>query len=57
VLEALAEHAPGVRVRRLGLPDQFIEHGDTDAQWRDAGIDAAGIAGAAERALEADRRG
>jgi 1-deoxy-D-xylulose-5-phosphate synthase len=57
VLEALAEHAPGVRVRRLGLPDQFIEHGDTDAQWRDAGIDAAGITGAAERALEADRRG
>jgi deoxyxylulose-5-phosphate synthase len=45
-----------VRVRRLGLPDHFIEHGDTDTQWRDAGIDAAGIAGTAERALD-DRRG
>jgi 1-deoxy-D-xylulose-5-phosphate synthase len=57
VLEALSEHAPGVRVKRLGLPDAFVEHADTDAQWRAAGIDAAGIAAAAERALEADRRG
>ncbi len=57
VLELLAEHAPDVRVSRLGLPDRFVEHGDVDAQWRDAGIDAAGIAAAAERALGASRRG
>jgi 1-deoxy-D-xylulose-5-phosphate synthase len=57
VLEALAEQAPEVRVRRLGLPDRFIEHGETDEQWRAAGIDAAGIAEAAERALEGERRG
>jgi 1-deoxy-D-xylulose-5-phosphate synthase len=55
VLEALSERAPGVRVRRLGLPDHFVEHGDTDAQWRAAGIDAEGIAAAAERVLEEDR--
>ena len=47
VLEALADAAPDVRVRRLGLGDAFVDHGDTDAQWRAAGIDARGIAAAA----------
>jgi 1-deoxy-D-xylulose-5-phosphate synthase len=49
VLEALAALAPGVEVRRLGVPDRFIEHGDLKEQWRAAGIDAAAIALAAER--------
>jgi 1-deoxy-D-xylulose-5-phosphate synthase len=53
VLEAMNEVAPRVRVRRLGLPDRFVDHGDTDAQWRDAGIDAAGVAAAAREALTA----
>jgi 1-deoxy-D-xylulose-5-phosphate synthase len=30
----------------LGLPDLFIEHGDTAALLGAAGLDAAGIAGA-----------
>jgi len=51
VLEALAVAAPGVEVRRLGVPDRFIEHGDVKEQWRAAGIDAAAIALAAERML------
>jgi len=51
VLEVLSERAAGVPVRRLGLPDRFVDHGETDAQWRAAGIDAEGIAAAAERAL------
>jgi 1-deoxy-D-xylulose-5-phosphate synthase len=55
LLEVVAEHAPGVRVKRLGLPDRFIEHGDTDAQWRAAGIDAGGIAAAARTLLEPRR--
>jgi deoxyxylulose-5-phosphate synthase len=42
-------------VRRLGLPDRFIDHGDTDAQWASAGIDAQGVAAAAVRALETRR--
>ena len=46
VLELLAERAPGTRVRRLGLPDRFVEHGEQDAQWREAGIDAESIAAA-----------
>jgi 1-deoxy-D-xylulose-5-phosphate synthase len=61
VLELLADTAPGTLVRRLGLPDHFVEHGDVAAQWREAGIDAASVAegtyrwidGAAERAESA----
>jgi 1-deoxy-D-xylulose-5-phosphate synthase len=44
VLELLAETAPGCAVRRLGLPDHFVEHGDVADQWRAAGIDAASVA-------------
>jgi len=50
VREALGERASGVRIVTLGLPDHFIEHGDEDAQWREAGIDAESIA---RRALQA----
>jgi 1-deoxy-D-xylulose-5-phosphate synthase len=49
VLEALADAAPEVRVRRLGLPDRFFEHGEADEQWCAAGIDAESIAAAAAR--------
>ena len=47
VLELLSEHAPGARVRRLGIPDRFVEHGDLARQWRASGIDAASVAAAA----------
>jgi 1-deoxy-D-xylulose-5-phosphate synthase len=43
-----------LRVRRLGLPDQFVTHGDAGRQRAQLGIDAAGVAAAA-RALLADR--
>jgi 1-deoxy-D-xylulose-5-phosphate synthase len=45
VLEASA--AAGVdasRVRRLGIPDRFIEHGERDELLADLGLDPAGIA-------------
>jgi deoxyxylulose-5-phosphate synthase len=29
---------------RLGIPDQFIEHGDQPELWAECGYDAAGIA-------------
>ena len=34
------------RVRRLGIPDQFIEHGERGELLADLGLDAAGIAAA-----------
>ncbi len=37
----------GLKVRRLGLPDAFVTHGDAAKQRAEIGIDAAGIAAAA----------
>jgi 1-deoxy-D-xylulose-5-phosphate synthase len=51
VLEALAAAAPGARVRRLGIDDRVVEHGEQDDQWRAVGIDADAIAEAARAAL------
>ncbi|MBW1684275.1 MAG: 1-deoxy-D-xylulose-5-phosphate synthase [Deltaproteobacteria bacterium] len=53
VLEALAPLASEIPVRRLGLPDRFVEHGSVEDQWRKAGIDVASIVDAAMRQLEA----
>jgi len=47
VLEALQEHGVAVPVRRLGLPDRFIEHGPRAALLEMIGLTAAGIAAAA----------
>jgi 1-deoxy-D-xylulose-5-phosphate synthase len=56
LLELYAESAPGTRVVRLGLPDRFLDHAEQDAQWKEAGIDAASIARAAARALDGCER-
>jgi len=55
VLEVLAERAPEARSVRLGIGDAFVEHGDPEQQWREAGIDADSIARAVERALGGSR--
>ena len=47
VLEAAADAGLDTsRVRRLGIPDQFIEHGERGELLADLGLDAAGIAAA-----------
>ena len=49
-------------VRRLGIPDRFVEHGERDELLADLGLDVAGIArvcrelSAAEVANTATRR-
>ncbi len=44
VLELLAEKdIPGVRVKRLGIDDRFVEHGPVDRLRKEYGIDAEGI--------------
>ncbi len=46
ILELLEqERITGVRVRRLGIPDRFIEHGSQAQLRKDLGLDAEGIAG------------
>lgn len=48
VLELLNAHAVNtVHVRRLGLPDRFIEHGERAELLADLGLDSEGIAEAA----------
>lgn len=45
VLEAASDAGLDTsRVRRLGIPDQFVEHGERDELLADLGLDAKGIA-------------
>ena len=53
VLEALSARGLQVPVRRLGLPDRFVEHGDADAQKASFGLDAVGVAAACRELCEA----
>ncbi|WP_374431966.1 1-deoxy-D-xylulose-5-phosphate synthase [Ideonella dechloratans] len=49
VMEALAEAGVTVPVLQLGLPDEFIEHGDHGKLLALCGLDAAGIEAAVRR--------
>ena len=52
VLELLADEGmTGVKVKRLGIPDRFIEQGSQAQLRKDLGLDAAGIAAAVEDLL------
>jgi 1-deoxy-D-xylulose-5-phosphate synthase len=52
VLELLEEKGrAGVRVKRLGIPDVFVEQGSPEALRKKYGIDAGGIVRAAEELL------
>ena len=57
-LEALerADLLGSVRVRRLGLPDAFITHGDPKVQRAELGLGAAGIVAAARALVGASAR-
>ncbi|MCM2356787.1 MAG: 1-deoxy-D-xylulose-5-phosphate synthase [Geobacteraceae bacterium] len=52
VLELLEEErVTGIKVKRLGIPDRFIEQGSQSQLRRDLGLDAEGIAAAVEAFL------
>jgi 1-deoxy-D-xylulose-5-phosphate synthase len=52
VLELLSEETiSGVRVKRIGIPDHYIEQGTQTQLREDLGLDAAGIAATAEAFL------
>jgi 1-deoxy-D-xylulose-5-phosphate synthase len=40
VLESLADAGVHRRMVRVGLPDRFVRHGDTESLWREVGFDA-----------------
>jgi 1-deoxy-D-xylulose-5-phosphate synthase len=53
VLERASDRGPdAARARRLGIPDEFIEHGPRDELLKMLGLTAAGIATAVRQALE-----
>ncbi len=43
VMEFMAEHQYRVRIRKLGIPDRFIEHGQPEELHKKCGFDAEGI--------------
>ena len=55
VLEAMAQADVAVPLRRLGLPDSFIEHGAQALLLRKLGLDADGIAETARELLRTHR--
>jgi 1-deoxy-D-xylulose-5-phosphate synthase len=58
VLELFEEKRIGaVQVKRLGIPDSFVEHGPQDILRHKYGIDAQGISPAAEALLKAPKSG
>jgi 1-deoxy-D-xylulose-5-phosphate synthase len=46
VLEFMADHQLNAIVKRLGIPDQYIEHGEQPELWKECGYDAEAIAAA-----------
>ena len=50
VLEAAADAGVDAsRVRRLGIPDRYVEHGERDELLADLGLDVAGIVATCQR--------
>ena len=43
VIEFMCDNGYGSEVRRLGIPDYFVEHGTQDELYRECGYDAEGI--------------
>jgi 1-deoxy-D-xylulose-5-phosphate synthase len=55
VLEALADMGVAVPVRRLGLPDSFIEHGAQPLLLHQFSLDVDGVTGAVRELLRERR--
>jgi 1-deoxy-D-xylulose-5-phosphate synthase len=43
VLEFMADHQYNSELKRIGIPDKFIDHGTTEELYRDYGLDQQGI--------------
>ncbi len=51
VVEFMAENGYAAQVKRLGIPDKYIHHGEQKELWADCGFDAAGITSTAKELL------
>ncbi len=52
VIEFMVDHSYKSEVKRLGIPDEFIEHGEPAELWAECGFDAASIIKAAKKLFE-----
>jgi 1-deoxy-D-xylulose-5-phosphate synthase len=52
VLEFMADHGYSATVKRLGIPDRFIEQGSTTELYHECGFDAEGILHAAKEIMK-----
>jgi 1-deoxy-D-xylulose-5-phosphate synthase len=43
VIEFMADHNYSAEVKRLGIPDKWVEHGEQPELWRECGYDAVSI--------------
>jgi len=51
MLEFAADHGYKNEIRRLGIPDYFVEHGSQQELWHECGYDAEGIRNEIEKTL------
>jgi 1-deoxy-D-xylulose-5-phosphate synthase len=51
VIEFMSDNGYNSEVRRLGIPDYFVEHGSQEELYRECGYDAEGIEIAIREAL------
>lgn len=56
ILEFMIDHGYSARVKRLGIPDQVIEHGEPHELYRECGFDTVGIMRAAQEMIAVDVR-
>lgn len=54
VIEWMADHGYAAQVRRLGIPDRIVEHGEQIELHRECGFDPEGIANAVREMVEVE---
>ena len=57
VLEFMAENGFTNKIKILGIPDKFIEHGTPDELYKECGIDTKGIVRTAKELVGATKVG
>ncbi|MEY3399450.1 MAG: hypothetical protein RL220_2044, partial [Bacteroidota bacterium] len=55
VIEFMADNGYTARVRRLGIPDRYIEHGTQEELYRECGYDALAIETACHELLSEEK--
>lgn len=57
VLEFMADHGYQAQVKRLGIPDQFIEHGTQKELYAECGFDDVALVAAVKEMLPSVSKG